>query len=104
MSGRARAAASNAANARRAVALGLVEEIPLRLFFMGPPFSLDRTADPFYTSRTGSFLLWRRLFVCRKRSCRIPLPESGIESRLTLVPLACLVFCLFKRKMPYDLI
>lgn len=55
-------------------------------------------------SQTGPFLLWRRLFVCRKRSCRIPLPESGIESRLTLVPLACLVFYLFKRKMPYDLI
>lgn len=86
------------------MASGLVEEIPLRLFFMGPPFALNRTADPFYTSRTGSFLRWRRLFVCRKRSCRIPLPESGIESRLTLIPLVCLVFYLFKRKMPYALI
>lgn len=29
---------------------------------------------------------------------------SGIEPRLTLVPLACLAFYLFKREMPYDLI
>ena len=34
--------------------------------------------------------------------CAVGLP--GIEPRLTLVPLACLVFYLFKRKMPYDLI
>ena len=34
--------------------------------------------------------------------CAVGLP--GIEPRLTLVPLACLAFYLFKRKMPYDLI
>lgn len=34
--------------------------------------------------------------------CAVGLP--GIEPRLTLVPLACLAFYLFKREMPYDLI
>lgn len=34
--------------------------------------------------------------------CAVGLP--GIEPRLTLVPLVCLAFYLFKRQMPYDLI
>lgn len=55
-------------------------------------------------SQTGPFLRRSRLFGCCQRSCSIPFPESGIEPRLTLIPLACLVFYLFKRKMPYDLI
>lgn len=55
-------------------------------------------------SQTGPFLRRSRLFGCCQRSCSIPFPESGIEPRLTLIPLACLVFYLFKRKMPYALI
>lgn len=71
---------------------------------MSSPFALDRTANPFYMSQTGPFLRRSRLFGCCQRSCSIPFPESGIEPRLTLIPLARLVLYLFKRKMPYDLI
>ena len=50
------------------------------------------------TNTLGAFYVARTFVIL----CAVGLP--GIEPRLTLVPLACLVFYLFKRKMPYDLI
>lgn len=49
-------------------------------------------------ARRAAFYAARMLVIL----CAVGLP--GIEPRLTVVPFACLVFYLFKRKMPYDLI